>query len=260
MQRLREDCNVPDGPLTLPALGATAPLGSAPGTFAVSDQGSAQYTIPIDVPPGRHGMQPALAVAYDSQQGNGLLGVGFSLSGISSVVRCPWTITDDGRPRPVQYDAQDAICLGGTRLILLTGTHLEDAEYRTNPDTFAKVVAERRGGSETTAFVVREKDGRIVTYGGTTDSLITGKRGRTRVWVISSVEDRYGNTITYHYAKVSGATPGDPDLTKEFLPTEIRYGAHTPSGRANDRFVRFITTTRTDTTQGFLWGGVGWHG
>src|SRR5262245_43864222 len=48
-----------------------------PGTFEVSDAGAANYTIPIAVPPGTAGMQPALSLTYSSQNGNGMFGVGW---------------------------------------------------------------------------------------------------------------------------------------------------------------------------------------
>ena len=53
----------------------TPAAGTAAGSFAVSPGGQATYTIPIVVPPGRLGMEPRLAVAYDSlaPQGSALL-------------------------------------------------------------------------------------------------------------------------------------------------------------------------------------------
>ena len=59
-------------------------VGSIPGQLSV-EQGAAVYTIPIEVPPGVAGMQPDLAITYNSNAGNGLLGVGFSLSGLSVI-------------------------------------------------------------------------------------------------------------------------------------------------------------------------------
>nr|VFK81488.1 MAG: virulence plasmid B protein [Candidatus Kentron sp. SD] len=73
-------------------------VGSIPGQLSVR-QGAAVYTIPIEVPPGvAPGItdtQPDLAITYNSNAGNGLLGVGFSLSGLSTITRCGQTIAQN---------------------------------------------------------------------------------------------------------------------------------------------------------------------
>ena len=63
--------------------------GTTEGEFQVNGNGGANYTIPIEVPPGRNGIEPQLSLQYNSQQGNGLLGVGWSLTGLSAIARCP---------------------------------------------------------------------------------------------------------------------------------------------------------------------------
>jgi len=50
--------------------------------------GSASYSIPLVVPPGRAGMQSPLSLNYCSSGGNGLLCVGWSLGGMYSIARC----------------------------------------------------------------------------------------------------------------------------------------------------------------------------
>ena len=82
-----------------------------PGRSGVSEVGGSAYSINIVVPPGTAGMQPQLALSYSSipgretvdagfsrprssDEGRGPVGVGFSLSGLSALSRCPATKRD----------------------------------------------------------------------------------------------------------------------------------------------------------------------
>ncbi len=64
---------------------------STPGQFSVGQDGSANYSIPIVDPPGTAGMAPKLSLNYSSNGGNGILGMGWGLSGLSQIGRCPKT-------------------------------------------------------------------------------------------------------------------------------------------------------------------------
>src|SRR5215813_5184621 len=67
-----------------PPVGAivpSAPIGTLPGTMSVGSDGSGRYSVPLEVPPGRMGIQPSLSLEYSSNAANGLLGVGWSLAG-----------------------------------------------------------------------------------------------------------------------------------------------------------------------------------
>ena len=86
-------------------------VGSIPGQFSVSPSGAASYSIPIEVPPGINGLKPSLALVYDSQSGNGLLGQGWGLSGLSSISRCSQTLAQDGNIHGVDFTEEDRLCL-----------------------------------------------------------------------------------------------------------------------------------------------------
>ena len=64
--------------------------------------GAATVKIPIDVPPGRAGMAPSLALTYNSHQGNGWIGVGWSLD-MGSIQR--------STKRGVDYSANDYVAV-----------------------------------------------------------------------------------------------------------------------------------------------------
>jgi hypothetical protein len=82
--------------LSLASQAQTTVPGKIPGQFAVSPSGAATYSIPIQVPPGIAGMEPKLSLNYNSQAGNGIMGMGWNLGGLSSITRCPQTRAQDG--------------------------------------------------------------------------------------------------------------------------------------------------------------------
>lgn len=83
-------------------------------------------------------MEPHLALQYRSDGGDGVLGQGFSISGVSSITRCARHLVPDGEIRAVGYDASDRLCLDGQPLVVV-GDGPGFVEYRTLPDTFVRV-------------------------------------------------------------------------------------------------------------------------
>lgn len=110
--------------------------GWTEGSFSVSHAGAAGYHLPLWVPDGRRGMQPELAIHYNSSGGNGLLGVGWALSGLSSIRPCPRTLAHDGTNENISFLGTDAYCLDGQRLRPATSAPPGEQEYRTERDTF----------------------------------------------------------------------------------------------------------------------------
>src|SRR6266571_7967787 len=82
--------------VSLAAQAATAPVGATPGSFSVDPNGGANYTIPIQIPPGSAGLAPGIALTYTKQVDDPLVGVGWSISGLTIIRRCDGTIALDG--------------------------------------------------------------------------------------------------------------------------------------------------------------------
>jgi hypothetical protein len=87
--------------------------GRTQGAFNVSTSGAATYSIPIWTPPGPNGITPSISVNYNSQGGNGLAGVGWSLSAVSSIERCNRTKHHDGNGGAIELTSNDRYCIGG---------------------------------------------------------------------------------------------------------------------------------------------------
>ena len=150
-------------------------VGATAGTFRVDETGSATYSIPLAVVPGRAGVAPEMALAYSSQGGMGVMGRGWSISGASAITRCRQTAEagdqaalQSGSP-PLSFGESDRYCLDGQRLMLVAGSYAPNApsmEFRTEIDSFARIRAFNTDGvNGPNYFVVQAKDGTTSWYG-----------------------------------------------------------------------------------------------
>lgn len=180
-----------------------AGVGAIPGKFSVTPFGSASYSLPIELPPAVGGMTPKLSLVYSSRTRNGLLGVGWSVNGLSSISRCASTIAQDGGARGIKLDRQDRYCLGKSRLVAVNGTYgISGTEYRTEKESFSRIVQTGGDCGGPCGFTVFTKDRRILEYGVTQDSLDTVPGGSAILrWSVSKVSDRSGNSIIFSYEK-----------------------------------------------------------
>ncbi|MCI0506525.1 MAG: hypothetical protein L0Z73_10500, partial [Gammaproteobacteria bacterium] len=175
-------------------------VGMVDGQFQVTPGGAATYTIPLKIPKGIGEVQPDLALIYNSQSGNGMLGMGWSLAGLSAVHRCPKNLAQDNEVRGVKYDTTDSICLDGQRLVLVGGTHFQNgAEYRTEIDNFARIIYS--SDSAESRFTVKSKDGLTKIYDSEAWAVdVSGSQLiGVKSWALSSVSDIAGNTFSIQY-------------------------------------------------------------
>jgi len=187
--------------VSIVASGAHAAVGRTETLQQISTSGEAQYSIPIFTPHGTGSVQPKLSISYGHRFSGQLLGVGWRLSGLSAIARCPRTWAQDGAPRNVRNDMDDRFCLNGNKLRLVAGVYGQpNAEYRTEIETFARIRSFGVAGNGPESFVVESKDGLIHEYGTTQDSRIESLgQSSVREWALSRVRDRAGNTAEFSY-------------------------------------------------------------
>ena len=187
---------------------ATTVAGRTGGAFAVSQSGAATYSIPIWAPPGPRGLQPHIALTYNSQQGNGYVGVGWSVSGLSSIYRCNLTYAQDAAPAPVALVTGDGYCMDGQRLRLTGGTYgVAGSTYQTEVANFVNVTAYGSAGNGPAYWIAQDRNGRTYTYGngGSSQVLATGSTTAS-AWMLNEVSDPPGNTMTISYSTATGST------------------------------------------------------
>ena len=95
-------------------------VGEIPIQTGVSPTGAKTYTVPIQVYPGINGFEPQLSLAYNSQQGNGIVGIGWGIGGVQSIMRTSRNIYYDGKPQGALRTKADAFVLDGMRLIKIS--------------------------------------------------------------------------------------------------------------------------------------------
>jgi RHS repeat-associated protein len=184
-------------------------IGSIDGHLNISPTGAAVYSIPIEVPTGVGGMQPSLAIVYNSQSRNGVAGWGCNLSGISAITRAPKDIYHDGTAKGLTHTADEAYMLDGQRLIYSSGTTgQEGAVYYPESDPFTKVIVHGIYNISTanTWFEILTKEGMKYYYGNTSDARQTysvGSSPRINAWYLNYVEDVLGNYMNYSYVAYS---------------------------------------------------------
>lgn len=166
------------------------------------DSGAFNYSLALDVPPGVAGVAPQISLAYSSNSGNGYLGQGWSISGLSSISRCDSTQLYNRYNRAVRYDDRDRFCMDGQQLV-----KVDNNEYRTKIESYAKITT---SGDEDNPdkFTVKMKSGDIYTY-----SYVDEIKGKNAVWYLTQISDRFKNSIDFYY--LSGEFPTQL--------TEIRY-------------------------------------
>ena len=224
--------------------------GFTPGSFQVGPSGAAMYTIPIQVPPGIAGLQPQLAFAYSSQSGNGPLGMGWGLSGLSAITRCPQTYAQDNALLGINYDANDRFCLDGQRLVAISGTYGADGtEYRTEGESFTKIVSNSAAGNGPAWFKVWTKAGEIMEFGNTADSRIEAALISTvRAWAVNKISDRKGNYLTVTYT--------EDNANGDYYPARIDYTGNATAAPASYNSVLLTYQARSDVTSAYEAGSV----
>lgn len=222
------DNNPPGGGNSISSLRQADIVGSLPGTPGVSPSGAATYDIPIWVSPGTNGMQPKLSITYNSSSGDGLLGIGWGISGLSAITRKTRDyMHDPALTGPFAYSSLDRFQLDGNLMVMLAGSYYAGAgtQYQTENQTFSNIIAVNNipslfGGSPE-SFLVYRKDGTILQYGGTNDSRVECQGSSLPLlWQLNKITDANGNYMEYEYYEVNG----------ESYIKEIRYTYNSAQG------------------------------
>ncbi|SEF70746.1 RHS repeat-associated core domain-containing protein [Nonomuraea solani] len=203
------------------------------------NRGESRLSYPLELPAGRAGLAPSLAIAYSSGATNGWLGLGWDVTIPSISVDSRW-----GVPR---YDARTE-----TETYSMMGEQLSPVAHRGTPPprTANKVFRPRIEGRfdrivrlgdspRTYTWEVTDKAGVRRLYGGE-GATLADDQGNVFTWALREVRDRNDNTVRYHYTQVDDAGIEGGSVTGRALyPKKITY-----TGRGNAEGPYAVTFVR----------------
>lgn len=211
--------------------------------------GAASLAYPLTIPPGRAGVQPDLALTYDSSGGSGWVGTGWDLS-----VGAVTVDTEFGAPRYLEEKESETYSLDGARLFPnAIRTTLDARKPGPRSDWVRQIETEyelitRHGNSPSTyCWQVSDKAGNQRWYGGlpnaaggcdrVADAVLTapatglpGGAAGDYHWALTYIEDISGNTVRFTYDKLTGVPIGmgaEAALGVSLYLKEIRYTGFT---------------------------------
>ena len=205
-------------------------FGKVNDEINVSPTGQLSYEIPIPALPGTGGMKPSLSVAYNTSTKNGLAGYGFDLTGLSIISRVPSDRFHDMVSTSIDFTTHDHFALDGQRLINYSYASDTETEYRTENNSFAKILAKGKS-TNPTSFKVYTKSGLIYDYVSVAKALGKEESDSTLFWLVSRISDTKGNYMTVTY--------GGDASTNDFYPTRVDYTGNESMGLSPYASVRF---------------------
>ena len=250
---------------------ATLNLMSPPSP---NNNGTANLNYPLEIPAGRQGMNPNLALSYNSSGGNGWMGIGWDISIPAITIDTRW-----GVPQYRSDKESEIYMMNGEQLATkdpVTGKYnplphraawvARDMSgavryYPRTEGAFQKIV--RHGTSpQNYWWEVIDKTGMRYYYGKQlgTDSVdvtavLRDENGNIAKWGLTEMRDRFDNFVYYRY-EVSSLY----EENKYFYIKEITYTGHdTTEGKYRIEFVKrnritdlFFSDVTTNGRLGFL--------
>jgi len=219
-----------------------------------NNMGTANLSYPIEIPAGRQGMQPNLALTYSSGGGNGWLGVGWDISIPSITVETRW-----GVPRYDQSKESEVYVYEGEQLVSYDSVagRFRDLPHRTNQWTDRNVLDQdgleqfyprkneafdsivRHGsGPDSYWWTVTHKNGVTDYYGKyASDNSVNNScvlragssnlTGPIAHWALAESVDPFGNSVRYYYdIEQNAGISSSSVMGRQIYLRDIRYTCH----------------------------------
>ncbi len=223
------------------------PVGSIEGAINVTHNGSSSFALELALPEGINGMAPIVGVVYDSNAGNGPLGVGWGLSGsMSAITRMNRNYFQNGVVRSIELDETDALGLNGAQLVRLSGNQGQVGSVYCPENSLSARITTIQEANGAISFEARYKDGSTAYFGSTDNSRVQAQTDDTKtlIWSLQRVEDQFGNYMEFEYVHDGGST----------RISRINYTGNSNESLAPLNSVEFIYAERSDPITSYLRG------
>lgn len=230
-------------------------IGTTAGSFRVNESGAATYSIPIAAAAGTARVGPQISLDYSSSSGNGIVGYGWSIGGLTAISRCRQTYDQDRNVAALSWSGTDRFCLDGQRLLLVSGSTYgaPNSTYQTEIDSGVVVTVIGSTNGEPDYFEVRRKDGTTSYYGkspasGDTSAKLANSAGKTLTWSIRHLKDSVGNPIWYEYQSSAGE--------QRISQIKFAFGSNAGPSSGYGARIQFVYQSRGDKTSGYVAGSL----
>ncbi|OAV67552.1 hypothetical protein Barb6XT_01425 [Bacteroidales bacterium Barb6XT] len=173
----------------------------------VTPSGSVIYSIAFESYQATHGPQPSLGLTYSSTLGDAVAGRGWSLVGISAIVRTQKNIYYDGISRVIQNDENDPFMLDGIRLIRKSNNYGAQIINYVMEQGLTRVKAHVSNFGAICYFDVFYPNGAVATFGFSTNT------SNCNVYPLTKIKDRFGDCMDLAYTYSNN----------RYLLSEIKY-------------------------------------
>ncbi len=188
-------------------------VGTIPLTINVNEFGASQIDVPIHLPNGIASLTPELSFAYNSMSGDGILGVSWTIGGLSKISRVPKSYYYNGITGESGFDSDSQLAIDGVYLIN-AGNGIFYPEHQD-----FSVIKAFDASDINKGFKVIKSNGLVYEYGASENS-----RHRLQslsqpvAWYISRITDAFGNYIGFSY----NVNTNDGSICPDF----IHYGGN----------------------------------
>jgi RHS repeat-associated protein len=205
----------------------------------MNNYGGVGFSYKLDIPAGRAGVDPKIALSYSSSGGDGWTGIGWNI-GMGAITRTT-------RYGQLFYDQNDVFTYGGKRLYKVSGpVNSQNGVYRLEIDDGSLARFELTNAETGGVWKIFESSGSVTIYGENLSERVTqpADTSKTYAWQFSKTTDRNGNYLQAIYDST------EYSLNHILYLRELRYTGNAAQGMAANQFVRFNLKDRPSAGSG----------